>query len=259
MRHIGCLIVVRFHISTTPTYRFRVHRAATDCSQDWRVWIEGSEVYLAPRSVGHQYKASFHSSGQCQVGLSSSLRESLIGDPLWEGKSRLFSVWNVPTTFSRNERVILVELFFPGSYLDNVTSKPGKSVELLECPDNHVVSICLLKSSLQSGVSFKSSNSSFRELSRLPCTDGCSLSVLYRVLPENDEYRNYLRYRYWSHYLAEPSSDGLTFGTWGDIPTSADVRALIWDGRTEPKQWHEVSVRKLHALGPPQTDTHGVR
>lgn len=208
-------------------------------------------MYLAPRSVGHQYKASFHSSGQCQVALSSEIRKSLIKDSSWEGKSRLLSVWQAPSSFSGDERANLVELLFPGSYLDVVESKPGKSVDLLDCPDGHLVSVCLLKSSLQAGVVLKSADPTFRELSRLPCADGCSLSVLYRALPEDDEYRRYLRERYWSHYLAEPTAEGRTYGNRGDAPVSPNVRALLWDGRTEPKQWHEVSARKLHAVGPP--------
>jgi hypothetical protein len=74
---------------------------------------------------------------------------------------------------------------------------------------------------------------------------------LYRTLPEEDEYRNYLRGQYWSHYLAEPTAEGRTFGSRGAVPVSPAIRALLWDARTEPKQWHEVSARKLHALGPP--------
>ena len=241
----------------SPTYRFRIQRSVNDCSQDWRVWIEDSEVYLAPRSVGHQYKASFHSSGQCQVALSSDIRTSLTGEPSWEGKSRLLSVWQTPSSFSGNERTELVELLFPGSCLDVVESKPGKSVDLLQCPDEHLVSVCFVKSSLKASAVLTSADTSFRELARLPCKNGCSLSVLYRVLPEHDEYRNYLRGRYWSHYLAEPTREGRTFGSRGDAPTSPSIRALLWDGRTTPKRWHEVSARKLHALGPPQV-TSGI-
>lgn len=235
----------------SPTYRFRVQRTASECSQDWRVWVEGAEVYLAPRCVGHQYKASFHSSGQCQVGLSSDIRTSLIADPGWEGKSRLFDCWQTASSFAIDERVILLELLFPGSYLDTVESKPGKSVELLPCPDDHLVSICLVKSSLPTGTVLTSSDTSFRELARLTCRNAYTLSVLYRTLPETDEYRTYLRDRYWSHYLAEPTAAGRTFGSRVAAPMPPTIRALLWDGRTEPKQWHEVSARKLHAVIPP--------
>ena len=235
----------------SPTYRFRVQRTADECSQDWRVWIEDAEVYLAPRSVGHQYKASFHSSGQCQIGLSSEIRKSLVIDPQWEGKSRLFSRWQAASSFSGDERVVLLELLFPGSYLDMVESKPGKAVDLLPCPDEHLVSVCLVKSSLPAGVVLKSPDTSFRELARLLCGNGCTISVLYRTLLETDEYRNYLRDRYWSHYSAEPTATGRTFGARGAAPVTPAIRALLWDGRTEPKQWHEVSARRLHALGPP--------
>ncbi len=235
------------------TFRFRVQRTSGECSQDWRVWVEDAEVYLAPRCVAHQYKASFHSSGQCQVGLSSDIRKSLIADPLWEGKSRLFDCWQAATSFAGDERVSLLELLFPGSHLDTVESKPGKSVQLLPCPGDHLVSICLVKSSLPTGAVLTSSDTSFEELSRLSCGNTCTLSVLYRTLPETDEYRNYLRNRYWSHYLAESTTAGRTFGSRIAAPMPPAIRALLWDGRTEPKQWHEVSARKLHADGPPPT------
>lgn len=234
-----------------PTYRFRVQRATGECSQDWRVWVEGADVYLAPRCVGHQYKASFHHSGQCHVGLSSDIRKSLIADPRWEGKSRLFDCWQAVSSFTGDERVALLELLFPGSYLDTVESKPGKSVQLLPCPDNHLVSICLVKSSLPTTAVLTSSDTSFRELTRLTCANGCALSLLYRTVPESDEYLNYLRNRYWSHYLAEPTAAGRTFGSRVAAPMSPAIRALLWDGRTKPKQWHEISARKLHAIGPP--------
>lgn len=237
----------------TPTYRFRVQRANDERSQDWRVWIENAQIYLSPRSVGHQYKASFHSSGQCQVGLSSEIRRSLTADQKWAGKSRLFSSWQAPVSFSRDERVVLLELLFPGSYLDSVEAKAGKPVDLLPCPHGHLVSICLAKASLAEGVILSSPDNSFRELARLPCGNSCTLSVLYRTLPETDEYRDYLRNRYWSHYLARPTEAGRTFGSRPPAPISSAVRALLWDGRTEPRQWHEVSARKLYALGPQST------
>jgi hypothetical protein len=235
-----------------PTYRFRVQLSSGECSQDWRVWVEDSEIYLAPRSIGHHYKASFHSTGQCQVGLSSEVRKSLIGDPSWDGKSRLFSVWQAPGQYTGNEQAMLIELMFPGSYLDEVPTKPGKSVDVIDCPDVHVVSVGLLKSSLRNGAVLKSNDFSFRELIRLPCSNGCSLSVVSRVLPETETYRDYLRERYWSHYLAEPSADGRTYGSRGGAPETAALRALLWDARTEPKQWHEVSAQKIHRLGSPQ-------
>ena len=235
----------------SPTYRFRIQRSVNECSQDWRIWVEKSEVYLSPRGIGNQYKASFHSSGQCQVGLSSDIRKSLIGDSRWDGKSRLFGVWQAPTQFSGGDNTVLVELVFPGSYLDVFTSKPGKSVEILECPENHLVSINIVKSSLQAGVVLQSDDASFRELARLPCTNGSTISVLYRTLQENDEYRNYLRARYWSQQLAEPTPSARTYGSRDAVPVSPGIRALLWEGRTEPKQWHEASVYKLHSHGPP--------
>lgn len=238
----------------SPTYRFRVQRPTGECSQDWRVWVQGAEVYLAPRCVGHQYKASFHASGQCQVGLSSDVRESLIADPHWEGKSRLFDTWQTSSIFTGDERAVLLELLIPGSYLDAVDLKPGKKVELLPCPDAHLVSICLVKSSVSSIALLTSPDISFRELARLPCTNACTLSVLYRVLPETDKYHNYLRHRYWSHQLAEPTPAGRAFGSRVAAPIPPTVRALLWDGRAEPKQWHEVSARKLHASGPPSAE-----
>lgn len=235
----------------SPTYRFRVQRNTDECSQDWRVWVDGADIYLAPRGVAHQYKASFHGSGQCQVGLSSDIRKSLVADPRWEGKSRLLDCWEAASSFTGDERVALLELLFPGTYLDKVESKSDQSVQLLPCPDNHLVSICLVKSSLPTGTVLTSSDTSFRELTRLPSTNACTLSLLYRALPETDDYLNYLRNRYWSHYLSEPTADGRTFGSRVAAPMSPSIRALLWDGRTKPKQWHEASARKLHESGPP--------
>jgi len=94
--------------------------------------VQDVDDYLAPRGVGHHYKASFHSSGQCNVSLSSDIRKSLVDDPLWEGKSRILSCWQVAPSPSADELRVLVELLFPGSYLDAAKPKQlGKSVDLL--------------------------------------------------------------------------------------------------------------------------------
>ena len=94
--------------------------------------------------------------------------------------------------------MVLVELLFPGAYLDAVEDlKSDKLVDVLPCPDEHLVSICLVKSSLPAGDVLSSTDSSFRELTRLICGNGCTLSVLYRTLPETAEYRTVFRAMVW--------------------------------------------------------------
>lgn len=231
-------------------YRFRVERPDGERSQAWRLWVDGAEAYLAPRSTSHQYKASFHSSGQCQVGLSSEIRHTLIGDRTWDGKSRLFSTWSAPTPTDSAPSVELLDLMFPNSYLDLWNSENDASVDVINCPPGKIVSLVAVKFRRLPGQPLTSPDPTFKQLASLSCKDGSAILLLHRLVNETPEYHAYIRTRFWCHQLASPTPTGRTYRGGNVDPASPSIRALLWDGR-ERKSWHEVSARKLFAAGPP--------
>lgn len=236
----------------TPVFRFRVENDIGLRSQDWRVWATGAEVYVAARATSHDYKASFHSSGQCQIGISAQLRRSVIEDLGWEGKSRLFSTWIAPPPSARQPIVPLLELMFPDSHLDQVALKTGPPVDVLRSEPGMLTSVGIFKtmSSVDLTLSPSPSEKNLRELCRVPTADGHDILLLTRLLPESDEYNAYVRRRFWSNYLAQGTTRGRTYGSKLFDSSSPNIRALVWEGHTERKFWHELSVRRLWSDGP---------
>jgi len=236
------------------TFRFLVANDIGDTSQEWRIWADGNELYIGARSTAHEYKASFHSSGQCQVGISSGLRKTLISDPNWAGKSRLFCTWTIDETATEPAYYELLEILIPDSYLDEVDFGITPAGSVLRSIPEHITSVGIIKARLPSGATLTSNAPGFEELCRIQLNNGFCAVIVKRLLPESKEYHRFVRHQFWSHFLAERTADGRTYGTKERIDqASANVRAMLWDGTQSKKYWHEVSARKLFALGPQES------
>ncbi|MBA2660247.1 MAG: hypothetical protein H0U72_12170 [Nitrosospira sp.] len=233
-------------------FRFLVANDAGEASQEWRVWTEGNELYVGPRSAAHEYKASFHSSGQCQVGISSEIRKSLVSEPAWTGKSRLFSTWTLDKVDIDSPRQDLLELLIPDSYLDVVKPEITPAGRILRGDPGQITSVALIRTHLSADAALTSTEPGFCELYRFQLDNAYTILVLQRCLTESLEYHKYVRSRFWSHYLAKPTPEGRTYRGKNVDQSSSSLRAMLWDGTQTRKYRHEVSARKLLALGPPE-------
>ena len=99
-------------------FRFAVRNRIGQHSQQWRIWTRHNDCYIGNRGTSQSYKASFHESGQCQVGLSSEIRSTLIEHPGWKGKSRFYDQWKADVDLSIGSSIKLLELVIPHSQLD---------------------------------------------------------------------------------------------------------------------------------------------
>lgn len=109
--------------------------------------------------------------------------------------------------------------------------------------------MAIVRARLATDAVLGSEDPSFGELHRIQLPGGNTVLVLTRQLPETSEYHQYIRTRFLSHYEADTSQAGRTYGELPVGNLGPNVRALIWDGTKSEKYWHEVSARKLVALG----------
>ena len=231
------------------TFRFRLTNSMGESSQDWRIWAERDEVYVGARRTSHEYKASFHSSGQCHVGISQALRKTLASDPAWDGKSRLFSEWKIDPMECATGRQHLLELVFPNSYLDTLAAKHEANVHVLESRPGTITTVAVFRDRLADDAILTSADPTCAELHRMRLPSGNAICVLKRELPETPEYHEFVRARFLSHWDAESSPAGRTYGKRPTGKPESNVRALLWDGTASEKYWHEVSPRKVIATG----------
>lgn len=231
------------------TFRFRLSSSTGECSQDWRIWAERDELYIGARHTSHEYKASFHSSGQCHVGLNKEIRKKLEANTSWEGKSRLFSKWTIDPSGCAMGRQHLLELVFANSYLDVLETKHEANVHVLESRPGTITTVAVVRDRLAKGTVLVSDAPTFAELHRIYLPSGNAICVLKREFPETPEYHQYVRTRFLSHWKAEITLSGRTYGERPTEIPDTSARALLWDGTNPEKYWHEVSPRKIISLG----------
>lgn len=82
-------------------FRFGAKMPSGVRSLVWRLWADRNEIYLGARWASGFMKASLHSSGTCQVSISSPYHQELIRHGIWSRQSRHFDRWQrsapVPT------------------------------------------------------------------------------------------------------------------------------------------------------------------
>jgi len=65
----------------------------------WRCWTPGAsknDVYLGPRSIAGEFKASLHETGSWHLAFSSEFKTRMQAEGRWIGRSRLTRQWQRP-------------------------------------------------------------------------------------------------------------------------------------------------------------------
>lgn len=170
------------------SYKFLVQNMTGEHSYIWSVVVSENNCYVSAGGV-KGYKASFHESGDCQVGLTSNLRKTLGAD--WEGKSRHFDQWAAKADLSPGEIAPLLEIIISGSQLDVFPQSNIGIVHEISCEPYQCIGIQLSKANMSGGV-IASSEPGFFQLSRLPLKNGLDIVVLKREIT-TDSLDNFLR------------------------------------------------------------------
>ncbi len=116
------------------TLRFQV----TDgrCSDVWRAWNDGNNVYLAPRMKGGEFKISLHESGKWRFAFTKQYAELMSWLGTWDADRKVEALDRPPehaTGFTR-----AVWMYFPDSELRMPTTqheKPGLVVQVPGPPE----------------------------------------------------------------------------------------------------------------------------
>lgn len=225
-------------------YRFSVKNQAGEFSQVWRIWVVGSDVYVDPRGITQSYKASFHESGTCHVGISSEVRRTLLEFPEWEGKSRHYDSWEITSLPNQRESVELVDIIIPCSQLDIFDVKHQSKINWLECSEGQCASISIFKANMAENAVVKSSQTAFRHLCSLSLKNGIKVIVLFRLIGERSEYLELMKAQVLN---ADNPNNERTYSNGEYELDDSNVRAMIWHKSENGRRiWFEASVKKLN-------------
>jgi len=163
-------------------YKFTVVNKRGLCSCLWRIWVHKNEGYMCPNNLGGKYKASFHSDGSCDVGLTSNLRSTLY-EPDWRGQSRHFDTWLRIEKNGVVERIL--ELWIPTSHLGKMAGSIYESSRFLKAaPEGFMTSIGLFRVTSSERLQQICNNPSDECLCSFQFVDSSHLLVLRRELKE---------------------------------------------------------------------------
>jgi len=76
------------------TLRFQVTAADGRCSDVWRAWSDGNNVYLAPRMKGGEFKISLHESGKWRFAFTKEYAELMGRLGTWGANERHRLFWS---------------------------------------------------------------------------------------------------------------------------------------------------------------------
>ena len=224
------------------TFRFAVRNKSGQHSQQWRIWTRHNDCYIGSRGTSQLYKASFHESGQCQVGLSSEIRKSLVEYPGWRGESRFYDQWEVPVDLSVGSSVKLLELVTPYSQLDEFEIKAQKRVSWIFCSENKAASVGIFKANIGRDQGIHTTNERAEELCRLPLSNGYSILVLARLIDEKKEYNELINDAL--NDIFPIKRGGKTYIDGAVDKRCSGIRAMIWHKNRDGRYWFEASLRK---------------
>lgn len=227
-----------------PVFRFRIENQSGEKSQDWRIWAQRDDIYASSRGIANTYKASFHASGECHVGLTSEVRRSLV-DETWTGKSRHFSKWVLETLDANEAPQNLVTILFPDSYLGPAGSSVDSKTTIIKGSKESITAVSIFRTHSHKDINPESDNVDFAVLFRvgLPC--GQDLVVTKLSLAETPEYRQAMKATLMSQLAAQRTVSGRTYGSRIEGIPGPEVRAMLWNGTQQIKYWSEITARKL--------------
>jgi hypothetical protein len=230
--------------------RFGVKKTSGECSSVWRAWTNKNDGFLTTGRLANQYKASFHESGLCYVGLTKELRGTLLSDPAWKGQSRFFHKWVRETEIKQNQFIHLLDLWFPSSHLD-LAVKPdhhAKEVIWIGSPaSGRMVSVGVFVANIADPLSITLHDTDGGLLCCHPFMNGHKFILLYRYIDEPpglvELISNYVS------YALHPNDNEKTYGTIESINTvHPGIRALIWHVVNGSRVWIETSLVKVIGL-----------
>ena len=234
-------------MSKEHAFRFAVRNRKGQHSQQWRIWTRHNDCYLGSRGVAHDFKASFHETGKCQVGLSSEIRKKLVAQPGWENESRFYDQWEVDTNLSAGSSIKLLELVIPNSQLDEFEEKTKSKVRWIHCEEGKAASIEVFKANMGAEQIASSLNIHAEELCRLPLSNGYYIVAWHRLVDEKLEYNKVI-----SNTLNAifPLREGRKTFINGEVNTaSPSIRAMIGYKNQHGRYWFEASLRKTFVKG----------
>ncbi len=223
-------------------FRFAVRNDIGQHSQQWRIWTRNNDCYIGSRATAQSYKASLHESGQCQVGLSSEIRDTLVENPEWKEKSRLYDQWRVNIDLTPGSSIKYFELVIPHSQLDNFRFGKAGNVSWITCPKGKAVSVGIFKANIQDDQTTESTQEQFLELCRLPLSNGYSILVLSRIVPETTEHKQFISNVVKDIFPLNKNSK--TYINGPVDPKRPSIRVMIWHKNSEERYWIEASLRK---------------
>jgi len=230
--------------------RFGVKNTYGEFSSIWRVWTNKNDGFLTTGHLANQYKASFHESGLCYVGLSSELRKSLISDPAWKGQSRFFQKWERETEIKQNQFIQLLDLWFPCYYLDLAVENDHHESEVIwiAAPaSGRLVSVGVFVWNIENPHSITLHDTDGGLLCCRSFINGYKFILLYRYVDEPqglvEMISNYVS------YALQPHDNEKSYGTIESVNMEDPrIRTLIWRVIDGSRVCIEVSLSK--AIGP---------
>lgn len=223
-------------------FRFAVRNIMSEHSQQWRIWTRHNDCYIGSRGIIHSYKASFHESGQCQVGLSSETRSTLASQLGWENESRFYDQWEVDIDLSIGSSIKLLELIIPYSQLDKFEEKKNENVKWIFCEESKAASIGIFKANISAEQRVSIVDEPTEELCRLPLSNGYSILVLVRFIDEKMEYNKFINAKLKDILPLKMGRKTFVGGT-VDMRRS-DIRVMIWCDNKDGRYWIEASLKK---------------
>jgi hypothetical protein len=232
--------------------RFGIAASSGKRSLSWKVWVDGNDGYLGSRGIAQAYKASFHESGQCQIGLSAEIRKGLVDDPAWKGKSRLFAKWQVRPELERRQHAKLFEVLFPFAHLSNLDRPVVDDELILEGKEGEIASVGLFRVSMPSGSVVESEDDSLIEIGRLPLRNGQCILVLYRSFQEANQDLQFFECAARSFKVMrgeESSGRGRTYVGGSFDLGSPNLRVMLYFKNNGDHYWVELSSERLTQEG----------
>ena len=112
--------------------RFQVTASNARCSDVWRAWSAGNDVYLAPRMKGGEFKFSLHHSGKWRLAFTREYAELMRGLGTWNADRRVEALDRPPEHATGFTRAVC--MYFPDSELRVPRTRQRKSGAVVQVP-----------------------------------------------------------------------------------------------------------------------------